>query len=403
MPETKIAEPAGANHGAAGRRPPSIWLPVMLACTGTLPMHMFVPVLPFAATELGVDAAQIQLSIGVYVFTLGIGQLLYGPVSDALGRRPVVIAGVLIFVAGSLVCAMAQSLGVLLAGRVLQAAGGAAGLTMARAVVRDVAGGAGSQRDISLLNLIMLIGPAVSPVLGSWLAVGASWRVIFLTLGLFALLALGLVLVRMAETVPLRQPLGLGRVLGEMGGLATHRRFACTATGGALASTQTYAYFAAAPYILIDQLRVQPAHVGWFVGGILLGAVTGTVASRWRIGRMSQNGFMLTAALLAVGVSALFLMTALWGGLTPGLLFLLTLILMFSGGAISPTALAASLDTVPDRAGAAAGFFGSAQMALGGVCTLLVGLSPDQAVSCGATLLAASVLSLGLLWVGRVR
>lgn len=382
--------------------PPPIWLLVMLACTGTLSMHMFVPALPFAAADLRVSPAEIQLSIGVYVFTLAIGQLVYGPISDALGRRPVVIAGILIFVAGSLTCAMAPSLSALLAGRVLQAAGGAGGLTMARAVVRDVAGEAGSQKDISLLNLIMLIGPAISPVIGSWLAVAAGWRAIFLLLGLSALIVLIIVLFRMTETVRHRRPLDFAQVARDMGGLAAHRRFVCIAAGGALASTSTYGYFAAAPYILIDQLAVAPAHVGWFVGGILIGAVGGTMASRWRIGRMWQNEFLLGAGLIALVASLLFLIAALLASLTPMLLFVLTLILMFAGGCISPTALAASLDTVPDRAGAAAGFFGAAQMAFGGVCTLLVGLAVNQDLSCALMLVGASAISLILLWLGRM-
>jgi DHA1 family bicyclomycin/chloramphenicol resistance-like MFS transporter len=381
--------------------PPPIWLLVMLACTGTLSMHMFVPALPFAAADLRVGPAEIQLSIAVYVFTLAIGQLVYGPISDALGRRPVVIAGILIFVAGCLICAMAHSLSVLLAGRVLQAAGGAAGLTMARAVVRDVAGDAGSQKDISLLNLIMLIGPAISPVIGSWLAVGAGWRAIFLVLGLSALVLLVVVVLGMAETARRRRPLDLAQVVRDMGQLTTHRRVACIATGGALASTSTYGYFAAAPYILIDQLAVAPAHVGWFVGGALVGAVAGTITSRWRIGRISQNAFLLGAGFVALAAALVFLLTALLGLLTPSLLFVLTLILMFASGCISPTALAASLDTVPDQAGAAAGFFGAAQMAVGGVCTLLVGLAVNQDLSCALTLVGAAAISLFLLWFGR--
>lgn len=390
----------GMNSRSLG--PPPLWLLVMLACTGTLSMHMFVPALPFAAADLQVSPAHIQLSISVYVFTLGAGQMLYGPISDALGRRPIVIAGIVTFVAGCLICAVAPSLPVLLAGRVLQAAGGAGGLTMARAVLRDVAGEDGSQRNISSLNLIMLIGPAISPVIGSWLAVSAGWRAIFLVLGLSALLVLIVVLFRMAETVRYRRPLNLTRVAKEMGELATHRRFVCIAAGGALASTSTYGYFAAAPYVLIDQLGVAPAHVGWFVGGILIGAVGGTMVSRWRIGRMSQNAFLLGAGLIALVTSLLFLIAVLLAWLTPMLLFVLTLILMFAGGCISPTALAASLDTVPDRAGAAAGFFGAAQMALGGVCTLLVGLAANQDLSCALMLVGASATSLILLWLGRM-
>lgn len=382
-------------------RPPPLWLLMLLACTGTLAMHMFVPALPATAVDLGLGAAEVQLSIGVYVLTLGIGQLIYGPLSDALGRRPVAMLGVVAFVLGSLACAAAGSLGALLIGRVLQAAGGAAGLTVARAAVRDLAGAGGSQKDIALLNLIMLIGPGVSPVLGAWLAVGLGWRAIFLTLAGAAMVLLLFVIWRLPETVPKRLPFALDRIWREQGALLANRRFVAIATGGALASTQTYGYFAAAPYILTEELGVAPAQTGIYIGGILAGAFCGTLAARLRVGRVSQNHFIFTAAASAVLVAGLFLGLALLGALTPLRVFGLTFALMLSGGAISPTALAASLDSAADRAGAAAGFFGAAQMFAGAVCTALVGLWPVQSVSTAAMLLAASSLSLALLWRGR--
>ncbi len=385
------------------KAPPPMWLLVALACTGTLAMHMFVPALPFAAAELQVGAAEIQLSIGVYVFGLAAAQLVYGPVSDALGRRPVTLAGIAIFVAGSLACALAPTLWALLAGRLLQAIGGAGGLTLARAVVRDLAGPGGSQRSISLLNLIMLLGPAISPVLGAWVVVGLGWRAIFLTLALAALGVLAATLRRLPETAPQRRPLDLGRIPRDLGALLRHRSFACIATGGALGSTANYAYLASAPYILTGQLGVAPVHVGWFVGGILVGALAGTWVSRWRVGRMSQAAFLMLGAGIAVAATLGFLLMALTGTLTPLRLFAATLVMMFAAGAVSATALAASLDAVPERAGAAAGFFGAAQMALGGLCTVLVGLWPRHDLGCGLVLFGAALVSLALLRAGRVR
>jgi len=376
---------------------------VALACTGTLAIHMFVPALPLAGMDLDAEPAEIQRAIGVYVLGLAFGQLVYGPISDALGRRPVVVAGVAVFVAGSLLCAFAPNLHFLLVGRLIQALGGAGGLTLARAIVRDIAGSGGSQKDISLLNLIMLIGPAISPVLGSWIAVGAGWRMIFLALGLAALLVLVAVVLRLPETARERRPLGFSPMIRDLGELAPNRRFFCIAAGGALGSTATYAYFAAAPYILVDQLGVAPINVGWFVGSILIGAVGGTWLSRVRDRWISQGTFLLLSGTLAVLSSAMFLLAVIAGLLSPLLVLALTLVMMFAGGCISPTALAASLDAVPERAGSAAGFFGAAQMTMGGICTLLVGLGPRQDLGCGLVLLAAAILSLALLRTGRVR
>lgn len=391
-----MPEPAARLPG------PPLLLLVALATTGTLAMHMFVPALPFAAVELGVGRAEVQLSVGIYVLGLAVGQLIYGPVSDALGRRPVVIAGLLVFFAGSLACAIAPTLPTLLAGRLLQGLGGAGGITLARAIVRDVAGAGGSQRDISLLNLIMLLGPSVSPVAGSMISVYAGWRGIFFLLALIAVLVFIAVLPLLRETAQHRKPLNTGQLRRDFLTLAGNRRFVCVALGGALGSTMTYGYFAAAPYIL-DQLGVLPVNVGYFLGGTSVGALTGTYTSRLRVGRMSQNLFLLLSSLLAVAAAGLFLVAALAGAMNPVLLFAISFALMFAAGCISPTALAASLDTVPELAGSAAGFFGAAQMAVGGLCTVLVGFGSRQDVSCGLVMAGAALISLALLLIGRQR
>lgn len=382
---------------------PPLWLLVALAYTGTLAMHMFVPALPFAANELGVGSAEIQLSLTIYILGLAVGQLIYGPISDAVGRRPVVIVGVLVFAVGSLACAFAQNLPALLAGRLLQALGGAGGLTLARAIVRDMAGAGGSQKDISLLNLIMLVGPAVSAVAGSAVAVHAGWRSIFLLLGLLALLVLVAVLPLLRETAKSLKPLRLAQLARDFRSLLGNRRFVCVALGGALGSTSTYGYFAAAPYILQDQLGVAPANVGYFVGGILVGALAGTYTSRLFAGRMPQNRFLFLSSLLAIAAAGAFLAAALAGWMSPALIFVLTFIMMFAAGCISVTALAVSLDTVPDLAGSAAGFFGAAQMAVGGLCTYLVGFGSQHDVSCGFVLCGAAMATFVLLRAGRLR
>lgn len=382
---------------------PPLWLLVALAFTGTIGMHMFVPALPFAAAELGIGSAEVQLSLTVYILGLAVGQLIYGPISDALGRRPVVFAGVLIFLLGTLVCAFAPTLPSLLAGRLLQALGGAGGLALARAIIRDTAGAGGSQKDISLLNLVMLIGPAISPVIGSIISVHAGWRGIFLALALLGILVLVAALPLLPETAPYRKPLRFAQLWRDYRMLAGHRRFVCIATGGALGSTSTYGYFAAAPYILQEQLGVAPVNVGYFVGGILIGALSGTFTVRLAAGRMSQNMFLLLSGLLAIASAGAFLLAAIAGWMTPALVFALTLVMMYAAAGISATALAASLDAVPELAGSAAGFFGAAQMGAGALCTFLVGFGSRHDVSCGLMLFGAALVSFSLLHLGRLR
>lgn len=212
-------------------RPP-LWLLVTLASTGTLAMHMFVPALPFAAATLGVGSRESQMVLTVYILGLAVGQPIYGTIADSFGRRPVVIAAMTVYVLGTLACILATSLTALLSGRLLQALGGAGGITLARAIVRDVSGPEGSQNDISLLNLIMLIAPAVSPVIGAWIVEQGSWRGIFVFLLLLAAAVLVLCLQLLPETACHRKRLTFRTLLVEFKMLAMKRQFICIATGG---------------------------------------------------------------------------------------------------------------------------------------------------------------------------
>ncbi|MGO4834808.1 MFS transporter, partial [Rhizobiaceae sp. 2RAB30] len=205
------------------------------------------------------------------------------------------------------------------------------------------------------------------------------------------------------ETARYRKPLQIAQLFRDFRMLAGHRRFVCIAMGGALGSTSTYAYFAAAPYILQDELGVSPANVGYFVGGILLGALAGTFCARLLAGRVSQNLFLFCSSLLAIAITAAFLAIVVAAAMSPALIFVLTLTMMFSAGAISATALSASLDTVPELAGSAAGFFGAAQMAAGALCTFLVGFGSRNDLSCGVTLFGAALVTFTLLQLGRSR
>ena len=115
---------------------PPMWLLVLITISGTMAMHMFVPALPDAARALGTTAGQMQMAVSIYIIGLAAGQLGYGPLSDALGRRPMLITGLALYALGSVAAAVAPNLGTLLAARLLQALGGCAGLALGRAIVR---------------------------------------------------------------------------------------------------------------------------------------------------------------------------------------------------------------------------------------------------------------------------
>jgi DHA1 family bicyclomycin/chloramphenicol resistance-like MFS transporter len=177
-------------------RAPFLLLVAMTAC-GTLGMHIIVPALPATARALGMSIGTSQLTITLYLIGLAIGQLLYGPVSDRFGRRPVLLAGLSLFTAASVLTAIAPSASVLIGARILQSLGGCAGLVLGRAAVRDGASADKAAGQLALLTLVMVMVPAVAPAIGGYLTAYIDWRASFVLLALFGgstLLACALVM-----------------------------------------------------------------------------------------------------------------------------------------------------------------------------------------------------------------
>ena len=151
------------------RRSAPLWLLVLVTFSGTLAMHMFVPALAIAGRDLRVDAATIRVTISVYIFGLAVGQLVVGPLSDVFGRRPTLLAGFALYTLGGFVATVAPNVGVLIAARLVQAAGGCAGLLLGRAIVRDTAGSNDAVRRLALMSLMTMVGPGLAPLIGGLL------------------------------------------------------------------------------------------------------------------------------------------------------------------------------------------------------------------------------------------
>ena len=191
---------------ASAKRPP-LWLLVIITISGTMAMHMFVPALPDARTDLGALVGPMQMTISVYIIGLGAGQLLYGPMSDSLGRRPMLLAGLGLYALGGLVSALAPNVHTLVAARLVQALGGCAGLALGRAIVRDSTGPVDTVRQLALLNLMMMISPGLSPVVGGAVSAAYGWRAVFWLLAALGLATLVLAWKLLPETAPRGRPL----------------------------------------------------------------------------------------------------------------------------------------------------------------------------------------------------
>jgi MFS transporter, DHA1 family, multidrug resistance protein len=381
---------------------PPLWLLASITLSGTLAMHIFVPALPFAAQDLNAGASAMQLTLSAYIAGLALGQLVYAPISDRFGRRAILIIGMIIFAAAGLAAMVAPTVETLVAARLFQALGGCTGLVLGRAIVRDTASGVEAARNLSLMNLMVMVGPGLSPLLGSALAATAGWRSIFAALSLLGVLNLLLTLRLLRETSggPAH---GMGAVLPEYVRLARSPRFIGYAIGGGCATTSIFAFIGAAPFIFVHQLD-RPVHeVGIYLALIITGAWFGTLAASRAVGRFPMHRLLVIANLLSCTAAATLLLFVLSGHLSVTLAVLSMIVFTFGAGMSSPLALTAALSVNPRIAGSASGLYGFGQMGVGAVCTAVVGIGANPALAASTVLLATGILAQLSFWIAGAR
>ena len=389
-----------SSHGGprAGTVRTPLWLLALITLSGTLAMHIFVPALPVAAKALGATTHATQLTLSTYIVGLAVGQLVYGPISDRYGRRPVLVAGMVLYTAASAACFFAPTIGILIVARLFQALGGCAGLVLGRAIVRDGASGAAAARKLSLMNLMTMAGPGLAPLLGSALAETTGWRSIFVALTVLGLA--NLVLIHgLLKDGPAQPDNDVRQVARNYLALLRSRAFLGYTIGGGCATTALYAYIGAAPFIFVDQLHLPTYQVGVYLAINVAGIWFGSLAASRAVSRMPTTRVMVMGNIVSCVAAAFFFAAALVG--PPNAAFAVVPMLFFSFGAgfASPAALTEALGVNPQAAGSASGLYGAAQMAIGAACTALGGLGGNPMLAAGSVLLGAGILAQVSFWL----
>ncbi|RNM09375.1 multidrug effflux MFS transporter [Dickeya undicola] len=361
-----------------------------LSALGPLCTDLYLPALPQMTTALSTSTSATQLSLTAGLLGLGAGQLVFGPLSDKLGRRLPLLLSLVMLLLTSVWCALAQDIGQLIVARLLQGIAGAGGAVLSRAVARDLYVGHALTRFFSLLMLINGLAPILSPVLGGLLLGVTDWRGIFLLLAIIACLLLTMCLLRLNETLPADRRIagGVGSMLSSLGSLLRERAFMGLCLAQGLCGAGMFAYIGASPFVLQEVYGLSPQAFSlcFAVNGIGLIAA-GQLASHFSL-RMGERRVLHVGLAVAV-ISALVLTVAgllhapLIGILTP-LFFAIAMI-----GVVGPCASSLAMQSQGGKAGSASALIGLSMFALGALSVPFTGLT-------GST----SALSMALVILG---
>ncbi|KAA2214283.1 multidrug effflux MFS transporter [Teichococcus oryzae] len=373
------------------KRPP-LWLLVLVTTSGTLGIHIFVPALPQAAQELGVGNGTAQLAISLYILGLALGQLVYGPLSDQWGRRPVLLGGLGLYTLAGLVAALAPDAISLIAARLFQALGGCAGLALGRAIVRDTAETREAASRLAALSMVVSVGPGIAPLIGTALSEWVGWRSIFALLAGLGAVTMALVLWRLPETRARGHGRGAAALISDYAGLLRSPRFLGFAIGGGCATTSWYAFLAALPFILVQQLG-RPVHEVGFCYILLVGGTAfGNLMANRMVARFGFRPLILGASATGV-LGALFYLAVVLGGWMSLTTVLIGPLLFTLGiGLASPLALTQAVSVNPQVIGSASGLYGCSQMAVGALCASLAGVGDDPALASAVVLFGAAMI-----------
>ncbi len=347
------------------------------------------------ADDFDVTSAEMQLVVSTYLISFGLMSPFHGPLSDALGRKPVIIGGVCLYAAASIGCALSPSLEVLLAFRVLQGLSAGGGVIVSRTIIRDVYEGPEAQRLMSRVMLIFGIAPAIAPVIGGALLQLGAWPIAFWFMALVALLLSAVVLVALPETHPAerRIPLRVGALVRSLASVARSAAFHRVAWAAALSFAGQFIYISSASIIVVDLLGLGELDF-WILFAPLVAAVMiGSQISSSAAGRISGTAlvtgalvFCVAAALLNVAIAAVAGAALPWVVLGPALLGLGTV-------TAYPTLQLILLDMVPSGRGSAVSLFTFFTLLLNGLVASL--LAPVVTGSMLELALASTVLVAG--------
>ena len=402
------APPSGSEPPRRFLRPETALFTLVLAAMVGMPalsVDMSLPALSVITAALGARPALGGLTISVLLVGFGFTQLVFGPLADRYGRRPVLLLGLVLFWIAGALCGLSLNLPMLLAARLLQGIGAAAGTVLAFAMVRDCFEGAAARTRLAYVSAVMNLGPVVAPVIGAFVLEFAGWRAIFGVLTAIGLLLFAVVALAMPETIRVRNPRAMrldGLLANYARAIANRRAFAHMLLG-ALLFGDLFSFISGSPLVYINHFGLSSRQFALIFAVTSSGLMAGSlVVGKFDHGPLGQ--MFMPAGIMLAGLAGCAMLALNATGLLGVPVSVVLLVLnAFACGLAFPNATHGAIDPFPDMAGVASALNGALRMAGGALSSALMAALYDGSARAMATGIAAfGLASLGL-WALRIR
>jgi DHA1 family bicyclomycin/chloramphenicol resistance-like MFS transporter len=400
---------AGRDEGNSFMlRPGTFALTALLAALsaiGPLTTDMYLPSLPDIAQQLGASTAQVQFTISSYLLGFAVGQILYGPISDRHGRKPVLLAAIALYCVASLACAFSTSIEMLIVARAFQAVGGSGGIVLTRAIVRDIYSGARAGRELSVIASVMALAPVLAPVAGGLVQTAFGWHAVFLVLVIAGVAGAGIVAMLLPETLNSRaaEPLSPSSMLRSYRVVARNSGYLAYLAITSASYAGLFAWISGAAFVLQNLYGLTPFRFGVAFALGSVGYMTGSALAARLVTRLGLDG-VLTLGGFACAAGGLGMVAAVAFGLTSAASIVLPVAVYLAGlGMVLPQGIAGAMTPFPERAGAASSLFGFVQQTAAALCGAIVGWYLGQSawpLAFGVAAMGCATLALSLMTHG---
>ena len=376
-----------------------------VSALGPVAMQILLPALPVIKETFSVTNDVAQLTLSLSMLAIAAGTIVYGPLSDKYGRKPIMLIGISITLVGSIFCLLSNSISFLIFSRFIQAFGAAVGLVLARAIVRDVYGAAEAARVIATLVMVMVVLPMMSPALGGELMQQYGWESVFVVIAIASAFVLVFLYYNLPETLNEPVPFeGLQSILATFAILFRSKIFCGYAFCVTFVSVVFFSFISAAPEIMVSVLNRPPTEYGYYFILVPIGFMSGNYVAQYFGQSTSIDTMIAIGASIGIAGVILAIVLHIMSFNQPLALFAPIALAVFGNGITLPNAQAAAINEFPQYAGSASGLTGFLQMTTSAAAAQLVAFIYNGTVyPLLLLMLASSIISLMLFRWGVLK